>query len=83
MLIPLIALLGAYVLANGHLTPGGGFQGGAILASGVLLVLLADPGRRFGHALIARIESVAGLAYVGLGLLGMLLAGGFLSYNFV
>lgn len=79
MLIPLIALLGAYVLANGHLTPGGGFQGGAILASGVLLVLLADPGRRFGHALIARIESVAGLAYVGLGLLGMLIAGGFLD----
>lgn len=79
MLTPLIALLGAYVMANGHLTPGGGFQGGAILASGVLLVLLADPARRFGHGLIGRIESTAGLSYVALGLLGMALAGGFLD----
>lgn len=79
MLVPLIALFGAYVFLNGHLTPGGGFQGGAILASGVLLVLLADPARRFSHALIARIESVSGLAYVAIGLAGIALAGGFLD----
>lgn len=30
-LVPLILLLGAYVFVNGHLTPGGGFQGGAIV----------------------------------------------------
>ena len=83
MLIPLIALLGAYVLANGHLSPGGGFQGGAILASGVLLMLLADPARRFGHGLIARIESVSGLIYVLIGLAGMALAGGFLDTGFL
>jgi len=35
-LAPLIMLLGVYVFVNGHLTPGGGFQGGAIIASGVL-----------------------------------------------
>ncbi|PTV94753.1 multicomponent Na+:H+ antiporter subunit B [Rhodobacter aestuarii] len=79
MLLPLIALLGAYVMANGHLTPGGGFQGGAILASGALLMLLADPSRRFGHKIIHRVESASGLAFVGLGLLGMLFAGGFLD----
>lgn len=79
MLLPLIVLLGAYVMANGHLTPGGGFQGGAILASGVLLALLARPSRRFGHALIARVESLSGLAYVGLGVLGLMFAGGFLD----
>ncbi|SOC14572.1 multicomponent Na+:H+ antiporter subunit B [Rhodobacter sp. JA431] len=79
MLLPLIALLGAYVMANGHLTPGGGFQGGAILASGALLLLLADPSRRFGHKIIHRVESASGLAFVGLGLLGMLFAGGFLD----
>ena len=28
---------------NGHLSAGGGFQGGAVIASGVLLLLLADP----------------------------------------
>lgn len=79
MLLPIIMLFGAYVFVNGHLTPGGGFQGGAILASGMLLLLLADPARRFGHALISRIESSAGFLYVLIGLAGLLWAGGFLD----
>lgn len=78
-LVPLILLLGIYVFVNGHLTPGGGFQGGAIVASGVLLMLLADPLRHFSHRMISAIESVAGLAYVGIGLAGLFLAGGFLD----
>jgi len=78
-LVPLILLLGVYVFANGHLTPGGGFQGGAIIASGILLLLLADPLRHFSHALISAIESLAGLFYVALGLAGLFLAGGFLD----
>ncbi len=79
LLTPLILLLGVYVFVNGHLTPGGGFQGGAIIASGTLLLLLADPLRRFGHRLIAAVESVAGVVYVLIGLLGLILAGGFLD----
>lgn len=79
LLVPLILLLGVYVIANGHLTPGGGFQGGAILASAMLLVLLTSPARRFGHRLIALLESVSGLVFVGLGVLGIFLAGGFLD----
>lgn len=79
LLVPLIVLFGAYVFINGHLTPGGGFQGGAVLASAVLLMLLADPARRFGHGLIARIESVSGLFYITIGVLGLFLAGGFLD----
>jgi len=35
-------VLGLYVVAHGHLTPGGGFQGGVILASGLLLVYLSE-----------------------------------------
>ncbi len=79
MLVPLILLLGAYVFINGHLTPGGGFQGGAIVASAMLLLLLADPMRRFSHTLIARVESYSGLTYVVIGVLGAILAGGFLD----
>jgi multicomponent Na+:H+ antiporter subunit B len=78
-LAPLILLLGVYVFVNGHLTPGGGFQGGAIIASGTLLLLLADPLKHFSHGLIAAIESVAGVFYVLIGLLGLALAGGFLD----
>jgi len=79
LLVPLILLLGAYVFINGHLTPGGGFQGGAIIASAILLMLLTDPLRHFSHSLIAAIESVSGLLFLFIGVLGMFYAGGFLD----
>ena len=79
LLVPLILLFGAYVFVNGHLTPGGGFQGGAIIASAALLLLLTDPLKRFSHKMIAVMESISGLVFIGVGLLGMLLAGGFLD----
>ncbi len=79
LLVPLIMLLGVYIFVNGHLTPGGGFQGGAVIASAVLLTLLADPVRNFSHRLIATVESLTGFFYVALGVLGLFLAGGFLD----
>jgi multicomponent Na+:H+ antiporter subunit B len=79
LLVPLILLLGVYVFANGHLTPGGGFQGGAILASAILLLLLSDPLREFSHDLISAIESISGLVFVTIGVLGIFYAGGFLD----
>jgi multicomponent Na+:H+ antiporter subunit B len=79
LLLPLILLFGAYVFTHGHLTPGGGFQGGAILASGMLLMLLSHPLKRFSHRLIAVVESFAGMAFVFIGVLGIALAGGFLD----
>ena len=39
--IGLIYLFGIYVIAFGHLTPGGGFPGGVILACGFILIMLA------------------------------------------
>ncbi|MGN1095824.1 MAG: hydrogen gas-evolving membrane-bound hydrogenase subunit E [Eubacteriales bacterium] len=37
ILIPVIFVFGAYILVNGHLSPGGGFSGGAILGAGFIL----------------------------------------------
>jgi multicomponent Na+:H+ antiporter subunit B len=79
LLLPLILLFGAYVFTHGHLTPGGGFQGGAIIASGMLLMLLSHPLRRFGHRMIAIVESIAGMAFVFIGVLGVAYAGGLLD----
>ena len=37
VLIPVILVFGIYILLNGHLSPGGGFSGGSILAAGLML----------------------------------------------
>jgi multicomponent Na+:H+ antiporter subunit B len=79
LLLPLILLFGAYVFIHGHLTPGGGFQGGAIVASAILLLLLSNPLQRFSHRMIAVIESASGVTFVIIAVLGILLAGGFLD----
>jgi len=79
LLLPLILLFGAYVFTHGHLTPGGGFQGGAIIASAILMALLSNPLQKFSHRLISLIESTSGIAFVTIGILGVLLAGGFLD----
>jgi len=82
-LLPLIFVLGVYIFANGHLTPGGGFQGGAVLASGIMLLLLADPGARLNHTIVHWLESSSGFGYVVVGVLGLAFAGGFLDNRFL
>jgi multicomponent Na+:H+ antiporter subunit B len=41
VLVPIIMLFGIYIILNGHLSPGGGFSGGAVLAAGLMLYLNA------------------------------------------
>ena len=83
ILLPVIFTFGAYVIANGHLSAGGGFQGGAIVASGAMLIMLGRPGAQLDTALLGMIESFAGVFYVAVGLLGLALAGGFLDPRFL
>lgn len=41
ILVPIIIIFGVYVILNGHLGPGGGFSGGAIIGAGLILYLNA------------------------------------------
>jgi multicomponent Na+:H+ antiporter subunit B len=79
LLVPIIVLFGAYIFINGHLSPGGGFQGGAVVASSVMLSFLADPAYKLNHTVLGIIESMSGFFYVLAGVLGIFLAGGFLD----
>jgi multicomponent Na+:H+ antiporter subunit B len=72
-------MLGVYIFMNGHLTPGGGFQGGAVIATGMVLMIMAKPNVKFNHKLLAFIESVSGVGFVIIGVLGVILAAGFLD----
>jgi multicomponent Na+:H+ antiporter subunit B len=72
-LVAPLVLLGMYIVVHGHLTPGGGFQGGVILASAPLMVYLA------GRYITFRQISPKGLLDVGEG--GG--AGGFVLVGFV
>jgi multicomponent Na+:H+ antiporter subunit B len=83
--VPLVNLLvfmtGAVIVLTGHLSPGGGFAGGAVIASGFLLIALAFR-KPLGDALFIVLESAAGLAILAVGFLGLYFKGSFLE-NFL
>ena len=85
-LTPYILLFGAYLISNGHLSPGGGFQGGVVLASGLILPALGCKRERMKDLLSNRtLEVGEALGFFGLfvlGLAGTLTAGYFLSDPF-
>ena len=77
-LFPLILIFGAYIFVHGHLTPGGGFQGGVIVASGFLLAYLGCADMKVRSKALSVTESVAGSVFVMAGLIGLALGGDFL-----
>jgi multicomponent Na+:H+ antiporter subunit B len=84
--VPAVILLGLYVVAFGYLTPGGGFQGGVVIALGLLLVYLAGDHRSFRRltptAGVDAFEGGGAAAFVGLAL-GALAAGLAFQENFL
>lgn len=74
-LAPLIIVFGIYIFTHGHLSPGGGFQGGVVIASAFLLMALADVEFRFSHLLLMSVESLGGIAYVLIGLTALIVIG--------
>jgi multicomponent Na+:H+ antiporter subunit B len=79
ILLPLIFIFAAYIIMNGHLSAGGGFQGGAVIASGVMLLLLAKPATQLAQDFLSFSESLAGVLFVLVGVAGLIFAGGFLD----
>ena len=76
-------LFGVYIVLHGHLSPGGGFAGGVILASGFILLTLAFS-KNVSLKILSRqaasaFESIGALIFLGMALLGF--AGGFFFLN--
>ncbi len=86
LFLPLACIYGAYVIFHGHISAGGGFQGGVLVASAILLVYLGygegKTKETFNNHKLHSSETVAEIIYVSLGLIGVV--GGFnFCINFV
>lgn len=82
---PYIMLFGMYVIFHGHYSPGGGFQGGAMLAASVLLIRIAVDENvhqmHFKKTMGIPLGAIGVLVFFGTGLISLLLGGYFLDYH--
>ncbi|HEY3886894.1 MAG TPA: MnhB domain-containing protein [Vicinamibacterales bacterium] len=82
-IVAAMVVFGIYEATHGQLTPGGGFQGGVILASAPLLVYLAGHVRTFertvSHPVLEIAEAVGASAYALIGASALLVGAGFLT----
>ena len=83
-LVPFIQLYALYVIMHGHHSPGGGFQGGVILAASFLLLLITHGlnfrRKKVVEKAVALFSSLGVLIYAGIGGLCLILAGNYLDY---
>jgi multicomponent Na+:H+ antiporter subunit B len=86
LLLPLTIVVGIDLVAHGHVTPGGGFQGGVVVGTGIHLLYIAGSFQAVEGVRPLTIhrasEATAGVAFAGLGLAGIGVAGAFLD-NFI
>ena len=83
--VGLILLYGIYIVSHGHLSPGGGFAGGVIIALSFIHLFLAfgkeAAFKRFPKAAISFMVSVGMILFLGMAVLGF--TGGYFFYNFL
>ena len=81
-----LVVFGLYIVSHGQLTPGGGFQGGVILATVPLLVYIGGDFKTFkkiaSHTLVELAEAAGALAYVAIGFAGYFIGHAFLKNVF-
>jgi multicomponent Na+:H+ antiporter subunit B len=75
IIYPFILIFGLYVVAHGHLTPGGGFQGGAVIATGGALVIVAysyaEVREWFSGKVLMGQEVIGLVGFIGVALLAL------------
>ncbi len=85
LIIPFIQIFSLYVIAHGHHSPGGGFQGGVILGASMILFAIAfdlrSAIRRIGERLTAILCTLGVFIYASTGALSMLYKKKYLDYS--
>ena len=82
---PFVTIYGLYVIAHGHLTPGGGFQGGAIVASGLAMIVVAYGSvwtmGKIKEKRLSSLESIGAIGFIGLAFLGLIMTIFYTNYT--
>lgn len=85
LILPFIQIFSLYVVAHGHHSPGGGFQGGVMLGASYILLALAfglsKAKERFSERRTMIFAAVGIFIYVGWGVLCLLFGEEFLDYS--
>ncbi|MBK5099738.1 MAG: Na(+)/H(+) antiporter subunit B [Desulfobacteraceae bacterium] len=85
LLMPFIVIYALYVVMHGHYSPGGGFQGGVILAASFVLLVISQglerTKKRMSEKLAGVIGSIGIFIYAGIGVLCLILGGNYLDYG--
>jgi multicomponent Na+:H+ antiporter subunit B len=80
LLFPFMVLFGVYIILHGHLTPGGGFQGGVIIAASFVMLWLAysleQSPIEFKLFRTEVLEAIGGLTLATVGLVGLVMGVG-------
>jgi len=83
--VPLVQIFALYVVAHGHHSPGGGFQGGVMLGASFILIALSgslhDALARFSEASYIRLASLGILIYAGVAFLPLVFGRNFVDYG--
>lgn len=85
VIVPFMQVFGLYVVFHGHYSPGGGFQGGALLAASILLERIVLGKRHAWHLFSVKLGLPLGilglLIFAGIGLMGLQPSHMFLDYS--
>ena len=87
LLAGMLFLYGVYIILHGHLTPGGGFAGGVLVAASFILMSLAfgsvEQSEKSSYTFSSIFESLGGILFVSLALAGLLAGSYFFRNEFV
>ena len=82
--VPIIQVFAFYIITHGHYSPGGGFQGGVMLAASIILQRISvgeESYRRFPRKAGIVLAGIGALLFALLGFIPLFLGGSFLDYG--
>lgn len=81
---PFLIAYGAFMIVNGHISPGGGFQGGVILAVAVIMLITSHGytavKEKFSVRFVKIVEGLSGLSIILISMVGLVLGTYFLNF---